>query len=166
MIFSSGRQFELLIEWKGYVHWALSIVSLSLRCAEAVMKSSWTPSQRSSDRSSGGCLFGSVGRITHTHMHTSTHSGTHTPRDSNKQLIQKSKWSCHSYIVSQMTSFSFKVSNVQSSYWYWKNIKNLPLHVCSTLIFSFPFNIIYFWGQLWHEIRGYKLYMRNILIEA
>lgn len=66
MICSSGRQFELLIEWKGYVHWALSIVSLSLRCAEAVMKSSWTPSQRSCDRGSGGCHFGSAGRMTHT----------------------------------------------------------------------------------------------------
>lgn len=66
MIRSSGRQFELLIEWKGYVHWALSIVSLSLRCAEAVMKSSWTPSQRSCDRGSGGCHFGSAGRMTHT----------------------------------------------------------------------------------------------------
>lgn len=146
MICSSGRQFELLIEWKGYVHWAQSIVSLSLRCVEAVMKSSWTRSKRNCDRSSGGRLFGSTGRTTHTHSHV-----THAPRDSNKQLIQKSKWSCHSDVGSQITSFSFKVSSGQSFYWYWKNIKNLPLRFCF-FIFSFP--VIYFLAVLWHEVRN------------
>lgn len=96
MICSSGRQFELLIEWKGYVHWAPSIVSLSLRCAEAVMKSSWTRSQRSCDRSSERCLFqlerGRQLDVRHKHTHQDTLWRTYTDtqqRDSNKRLVQK-----------------------------------------------------------------------------
>lgn len=51
--------------------------SYSLRCAEAVMKSSWTRCQRSCDRSSGGCLFYLCWtRSTHTCTQANTNSCT------------------------------------------------------------------------------------------
>lgn len=89
MICSCGTQFELLIEWKGYVQWALSIVSLSLRCAETVMKSSWTLSQRSCDRSSGGCHFAFAGHVTHIHTCTHTHPRVHPGQTANTELKMK-----------------------------------------------------------------------------
>lgn len=147
MICGRGRQFELLIEWKGYVQWSLSIVSLSLRCAEAVMKSSWTPSQGSCDRSSGGCLSLPLLDIQHTHtpVHARTRSGTHALRDSNKQLAQKWKWSCHSYIVSQISSF--KRHNVQNRF-----IDNRK--ISKFMCFSFSLLLLFILRALpWHEIR-------------
>lgn len=108
MICSCGTQFELLIEWKGYVQWALSIVSLSLRCAETVMKSSWTLSQRSCDRSSGGCHFAFAGHITRMHLCARALGG--------RRRTQESKQSHHFLIVSQLISSFVKVRNVQCLY--------------------------------------------------
>lgn len=58
----------------------MCIVSLSLRCAEAVMKSSWTPSQRCCDRRMPLCLCWTHETHTHAHTHpdTATEAVTHT----------------------------------------------------------------------------------------
>lgn len=134
MICSCGTQFELLIEWKGYVQWALSIVSLSLRCAETVMKSSWTHSQRSCDRSSGGCHFAFAGHITHIHTctHTHAHPRVHPGQTANTELKMKP-----SLIYFYFHVLSINMNNVWSLCLYWE-IKNPPL-VCLYLLLRFLF---------------------------
>ena len=119
------------------------------------MKSSWTRSQGSSDRSSGGMpLWLCWTYDTHTHTHTHIHTLRHTCSQRHQQTANtKSKWSCHSCIVSQITSFSFKVSNIQSSHWYWKKKKISNIYPRPSVSFI-CFSILFIY---WHEIRGYKL---------
>lgn len=149
MIRSSGRQFELLIEWKGYVHWALSIVSLSLRCAEAVMKSSWTPSQRSCDRGSGGCHFGSAGRMTHTQTQRYALKHTYAQRRQQRAVAR----SLFHTVLDLPPGIG---TNIQQLFFF-----------CYLL---FPSLYLFKSGHSRHEIRGCKLHirthMRHIFMEA